>query len=240
MSKLLCRIRYPENRPFSLFPKQKLCCYKWSLTKQVSFHTVIFTLLWIFLVDAFMVMDLSCFYLFRTLSSYPPGPLLLGCSFSLSHSALECLQKASILEYSFPGLNPTSDCFFLSKYWNSPLSKGPSHKLVKTLDKNPAMSVFSSLLLHCCLFSVFPHLQSYRISSLSCSSPSFLLLESGCSFQIQGQLVSLWVIFFSSEVFLSQSFLIQGILNAAVATCSFSSINILQGCSCDFILVTGI
>lgn len=46
---------------------------------------------------------------------------LSRCSFSLSHSVLECLQKASILEHSFPDLNPTSDYFILHDHWNSPI-----------------------------------------------------------------------------------------------------------------------
>lgn len=65
------------------------------------------------------------------------NPLFPHCSFSLSHSVLECLQKASILEHSFPNLNPTSDDFILHEYWSSPLVQlSCLYKLAKTLGVN--------------------------------------------------------------------------------------------------------
>lgn len=66
-----------------------------------------------------------------------PSPAPLAHCSSVFHSVLECLQKASILEHSFPGLNPTSDYFILLSIGSYPYSPLVwLYKLARPLDTN--------------------------------------------------------------------------------------------------------
>lgn len=117
---------------------------------------------------------------------------LSHCHFSPSHSVLECLQKASILEHSFPDLNPTSEYFILHDYWNAPIFQLIClYQLAETLGVN-----------FLCISVLFPHLDytlnfylylvSPCITSLMMKYFILILLlmcfspETRCSFQIKG------------------------------------------------------
>lgn len=130
----------------------------------------------------------------------PSNPLLSHCSFSLSHSVLECLQKASLLEHSFPDLNPTSDCFILHEYWNSPLFQLIClYKLAKTSDETSLrISVLFPHVIFRLHFKNYLYLISSHMTSLMtrdffypCLSPHSLSPEARCSLKMKGG-VSLW------------------------------------------------
>lgn len=128
------------------------------------------------------------------------------CTALVSVTALECLQKAHVLD-PFPGLNPTSDCFILREDWNSPYSKGLNYKLAKTWLRMTNTFVF------CCPLSLLGHLCSFFVSysplpyhlwtRATVPSPSSLSAQTSCSFKNLGHPVSLWATLSSSDVFLS-------------------------------------
>lgn len=155
----------------------------------------------------------------------PSNPLLSHCSFSLSHSVLECLQKASLLEHSFPDLNPTSDCFILHEYWNSPLFQLIClYKLAKTSDETSLrISVLFPHAIFRLHFKNYLYLISSRMTSLMtrdffypCLSPHSLSPEARCSLKMKGG-VSLWPSLSHLSLPERLPFLIKGSLNAALA-----------------------
>lgn len=137
----------------------------------------------------------SCFIFIWQICEYTPlsKPPLSHCSFSLSHSVPECLQKASILKHSVPGLNPTSDCFLLRDCWNSPCSDWfGSTKQLKPWMRILNIFLFCSLIqwlgyifnFYLCFIHLL-HLSWWKILSLSYSSFSFLSPETRCSFKMK-------------------------------------------------------
>lgn len=167
---------------------------------------------------------------------------------SVSHSVPECLQKASILKHSVPGLNPTSDCFILRDCWNSPCSDWfGSTKQLKPRMRILNIFLFCSLI--SCLgyifnfnlyFSHLLHLSWWKILSLSYSSFYFLSPETRCSFKMKVIEYLFWASFsrLGPECL---PFLVKGswmlLWLCPIPVCPLSSRNILQGWTHNFIVV---
>lgn len=180
----------------------------------------------------------------------PSNPLLSHCSFSLSHSVLECLQKASLLEHSFPDLNPTSDCFILHEYWNSPLFQLIClYKLAKTSDETSLrISVLFPHVIFRLHFKNYLYLISSRMTSLMTRDFFILVLvlilfPQKLDVPLKWKVECLFDHLFLTLVFPNASpFWLRDpwmlLLLCPLPSCPLSPRNILPGCIHDFILVT--
>lgn len=102
----------------------------------------------------------------------PTTPLLAHCS-SVFHSVLECLQKASIPEHSFPGLNPTSDYFILLSIGSLPYY---SHWFGSTKQLDPWMGILD-LFPFCFPMSLLNDILCFCSDLISGPTPSLVMKD---------------------------------------------------------------